>query len=293
MTSLSTLFCSFQNSILENQKNYNSDCQNLYPILSEIVDDEKLSNLKRFEVYYNAYVWRLLDILADDYSKLYALMGHECFYEMANQYLTQHPSTFRNVRYFGQFLSHFLKTTEPYAQQPWLTEMAILEWSMYHASDAEDAPVATKETLLQIPLENFGDLQLTFHPSLEIHDFSWDVAVLWSIIERNEHVNQTTEKNQHANQSIQPILPVRQPIQQSPPTSWIVYREERQIIFRSLKKEEALAFKAMQQGATFAETCELLAEHMEEATVPGFAAGCLQQWIEDKIVSQLRINITA
>lgn len=60
---------------------------------------------------------------------------------------------------------------------------------------------------------------------------------------------------------------------------WLMYRQERQIFYRSISPVEALTIKLMQNHASFSELCEALCEHMEEDKVPAFAISHLQQWL--------------
>src|SRR3954470_15703051 len=65
----------------------------------------------RLGIYHDAYRLRLVEVLGKDYPVLRKYLGDESFDGAALAYLTAHPSTFRNVRWFGRRFAEFLRST--------------------------------------------------------------------------------------------------------------------------------------------------------------------------------------
>ena len=61
-----------------------------------------------FGVYRNAYVFRLADILADDFERLHTYIGDEAFFSLARAYIAAHPSQSANARDFGRGFPKFV-----------------------------------------------------------------------------------------------------------------------------------------------------------------------------------------
>ncbi len=92
----------------------------------------------RLGIYRRAYRLRLIEVLGTDYEVLRAYLGDELFDKLAGDYIAAHPSTFRNVRWFGGKLAEFLRSTPRYAGHPELADLAQFEWSLGQAFDAPD-----------------------------------------------------------------------------------------------------------------------------------------------------------
>ena len=93
--------------------------------MSERIEgNERMDPERRLRIYYDAYRLRLIEVLGTDYEVLHAYLGDELFNALADGYVAAHPSTFRNVRWFGGKLAEFLGATPRYAEHPELAELA-------------------------------------------------------------------------------------------------------------------------------------------------------------------------
>ena len=99
----------------------------------------------RLGIYRDAYRLRLIEVLGTDYDVLRKYLGDELFDAAASDYVGAHPSTFRNVRWFGGGLAQFLRTTPRYAEHPVLAELAQFEWTLGLAFDSADSRVVRFE----------------------------------------------------------------------------------------------------------------------------------------------------
>lgn len=262
MTTLDTLQRVFQDYLIHPDNNH---------IETFTAEEKALPKAEQLAIYYNAYRLRLLDILAEDYPKLLLFMGEAAFDDCAILYLDAHPSRNFSVRYFGQHLSAFLRNTKPYADSPFLAELATFEWALNDTLDAPNAEIFQLETLQTIPGEKWGDLQFMFHPSLQVLHFEWDTVKLWQTLEQ--------AKDSARDLSI--------PIQLSKPITWIAWRNDLQSQYRSLTEIQALMLQILQANQSFAELCERLCEFVEEEQVPETALAFIQQCIQDKIISKV------
>ena len=234
-------------------------------ILADVASARALGADVRLAIYGDAYFLRLLEVLQKDFPALAALTGDAPFTQLCRDYVRAHPSRHFSVRYLGQHLPAFLRSTQ--AAHPEFAELAAFEWALVEAFDAADSVPATIAQAAAIAPENWGDMRFIPHPSLRHLDLSWNVPELW-----------------RAANGAQP----QPPLQAAPhPRAWIVWRQELQTYFRVLSVDEACAIDALVNGACFADLCEGLVEWVAPAQVAVHAAGLLKTWLSEGLIAQI------
>ena len=234
-------------------------------IKSEIIDTgevNKVSVEQRLAVYGNAYGYRLIDALSENYPAVHTLMGDEDFYEMSYAYIEAYPSAHFSLRYFGHKLEKFLASYDK--GLPIYTEMANFEWALRNAFDSKNSPTLTLVSLQEIPVERWGELQFKFHPSVSRVDLEWNTPELWSAIEEDA----------------EPIPPEQ--LERS--YAWLIWRKDLLNYYRSLDIDEAYTIDAAMQGASFASLCEGVCEWVDEEHAPARVAGFLSEWLNEKLL---------
>ena len=233
----------------------------------EVVSD-RLDARMRLQIYADAYRLRLLEALETDFVALRAALGCEEFDRIGRAYIDANPSDHYSVRYFGRHLSRFLAETEPYREQPVLADIARFEWAMTDAFDAQDADISTIADMAAVPPQDWPGLSFTLHPSLQRIELQWNASAIWHAADKEE--------------------PLPEPEQAEYPVGWMVWRQGLQIYFRSLSVDQAWMLDALREGQSFAQICEGLTEWIDARHVALHAAGLLQQWIEDGLISEIR-----
>jgi len=228
----------------------------------------KVSVEQRLAVYGNAYGYRLIDALSDNYPAVHTLMGDEDFYEMTYAYMASHPSSHYSLRYFGHKLEEFLGTYKK--GLPIYTEMARFEWALRNAFDSKNTPTLTLELLQEIPVERWGELQFGFHPSVSKIDLEWNTPQLWAAIDE-EAEPLSPEKLEHS-------------------YAWLVWRKDLLNYYRSLDIDEAFTLDAAMQGNDFSSLCEGVCEWIDEEHAPARVAGFLSGWINDDLLINIRLD---
>lgn len=222
----------------------------------------------QLSVYTNAYHLRLREVLVLDYPVLAAALGVDAFDALAHAYIEAHPSKGYSLRSFGSQLAAFLYKQPDYRETLVLAELATFEWQLGQAFDAVNDPVITTDSIKQIPPDDWPGLQFVFHASVQRIDFGWNTPELWKA-----HKADTTPPELRENVA---------------PVPWLIWRQDLTIRFRSLENDEELFFNAAQQGATFAEICDVLSASTPPENVPLRAASILKRWISDGLVSRIK-----
>ncbi len=258
MKSLPNLQSAFQGFILTSDP----------AIQDDVVGTPRVDAATRLAIYADAYRLRLIEALDTDYPGLHTMAGDEEFDHLARAYIAAQPSTFRSLRWFGNRMSEFLRTTEPYSKYPVFSEMAEFEWAKSDSFDAADSDVAGIHDMAAISPEDWPDLTFVPHPSLRRLDLRWNVPTVWKEIEADREPP-ALEENEY-------------------PIAWLVWRQDLLTYFRSLDVDEAWAINAMQRGETFAAICEGLTEWIDAQNVAVHVAGFLKQWLADGLICEIK-----
>jgi hypothetical protein len=224
---------------------------------------------ERLAIYSNGYRWRLLEALGADYLLLQNFLGEDEFTKLGYAYLEVYPSQHFSVDLVGQHLAKFLAETKPYSDKPFLSELARFLWALNKTIDAADAPVLTAADLAALPQDSWPDMSLKFHPSLISLTCEWNVVAIWQAL---------------ANEQKLPDI-----IKLAAPATVIVWRKEIQSYYKVLDQKEVSALQTLQQGQTFEAVCEGLLQWCAEDEVAQQAVNLLLRWINDGIVSELKI----
>jgi hypothetical protein len=219
----------------------------------------------RLEVYANAYFFRILDCLREDYAALAAALGDDHFHNAVVGYLLAFPSRHPSIRYCGDRLGPYLREHEQAAplreRFPWAADLADLEWALQGAFDAPEAEALAAEHLARLDPEQWGDLKLRADPAVHWLEPAWPVADVRRAFEGEQPLG------------IDALTPARETV--------LVWRRSEQVAYRVLDLDEAQALALVRAGTRFGDVCDLAAHFVGEDEAPGQAATWLSRWIAD------------
>ena len=218
----------------------------------------------RLGIYRNAYRVRLIEALDDTYPVLHALLGDEVFSALGEEFVAAIPSVHRSIRWYGRELAQFLGRCPPYAEQPILAELALLEWTLAEVFDAADATPTPRASFSAIDASAWSELRFEFHPSLRRLHLQWNTAAVWQAMSRDE------------------VPP--DPVYADHTVPWLLWRQNLQNYFRSMSADEAVALDSALRGHTFGEICEALGHWLPDEQIPLRAAGLLGAWADSGII---------
>jgi hypothetical protein len=224
--------------------------------------DERLSSLERVDIYANAYFYRLLECLAEDFPATLAVLGEENFAALVRGYLLERRPTEPSIVYAGLYLADFLDG-HPFAERwPFVAELARLERAVLDVFHAADAPALGVEALRAIPSEEWPAVKFRAHPAVEIVHSEWRIVDLLDTVEhRREWTDPEHEK-----------------------ASVLVWRQDALVHYRSLEPVERDALVLVSKGASFASVCEAVAASAEESNHVGLIGQLMARWLADGII---------
>ena len=251
-----------------------------------VLGSAQVSAEERLAIYADAYRLRLLEALDTDYPGLHAVLGDDDFDAMGRAYIAAHPSPYFSLRWFGDRLSEFLRTTEPYSRYPVFAEMAAFEWAQSAAFDAADSEIASIADMAAVPADAWPGLTFAPHASLRRLDLRWNVPAVWKAIDAAQgRASVAGGRMPGATAGQEPPA-----LEESDyPIAWLVWRQDLLTYFRSLNVDEAWALDALQRGKNFASICQGLTEWIDAQNVAVHAAGLLKQWLSDGLIREIRI----
>ncbi len=256
MLNLSNIQKSFQNAVLSDE----ASAPDFF------ISTEKVSAETRLEIYSEAYRWRLVECLEANYPVLSRYLGDENFSALALGYVDEYPSEYRNVRWFGDRLAEFIADTEEFSDNPFVIELAKLEWILSLVFDAKEAPILAFSDFATISPEKWPNLILQFHPSVHRLNIAWNTVEIWEAL------------MQEAEEYPEPVmLETQEP--------WIFWRKDLEISFCAMPILEAKILDFSKDGKNWQTLCESLLPSMNEEEIPNFIAPLLGKWLQSGLIS--------
>jgi hypothetical protein len=253
------------------------------PLAALIQSDGQLSAEDRLDVYANAYFYRILEVLQQDFptleNALEKALGETAFHDLATSYLAVHPSENPSLRWIGGRLPGFLESHRaalPFRKHaPWAADLAAFEWAMGEVFDAADRSSADRESLATRAPADWDSLPLVLAPAVRLLRLRWPVPELCAARrdERTLPLSQSSQSSQSPLSKFEPCA-----------TDVCIWRHDERAFHRTLDRLEADALAEVQRGIRFGRLCEQLAQQLGDSDAPGRAAGWLARWIDDGLL---------
>lgn len=236
-------------------------------IAEHVLGDDQASTALRLHIYRNNYQASLRNVLESDFEMLGLYLGDALFEQMVADYRVAYPSKYASLREFGAQLPEFLRTHPPFNEHPQLAELARFERLLLRAFDAADAPRAQVDDLLALAHDQWPELQLRFHPSVQMFSAQWNVVPIWQALK----AQQTPPQPQQADNSV-----------------WVLWRNaERLTEFGSVDSLEARCLSAFMSGNSLSEVAEQLLDHQTEEALTQWVVETLLRWLQQGWIRQL------
>ncbi len=231
-------------------------------LLRMIRGDERLSASERIAIYANAYFYRLLDCLRDDFPATAAVVGASAFEELARAYLRRYRPTEPSIFHVGRYFANFLAEHPLLARWPFLSELARLERTLIEVFHGPDAQPLSADELQEVPPERWPLIRMKLHPALRMLDCQWRVNDLRRAVESGGQCHE----------------PMPGPI------GLLVWRRGFEVYYRQLQAPERAALETASKGASFQSVCEAFASCFDDGEPAAAISRMLARWLEDEIL---------
>jgi hypothetical protein len=218
---------------------------------------------QKINIYANAYFYRLLECLREEFPATLAVIGADDFAELARDYLVWGPPTEPSLFYAGRYLADCLCHHSLTRRWPFIAELARLERATLETFHAPDAPTLTDDAMRGIPPEQWPTIELRAHPAVEIFHGEWRVSEVLRAVESGEKWGEPPHET----------------------TTVIVWRQGTHVHYRILEDAETGALLLLQKGAAFATICDSIAAASSSDHV-ALIGRLLARWLADGIIEQ-------
>nr|WP_159063769.1 DNA-binding domain-containing protein [Thaumasiovibrio occultus] len=144
---------------------------------------------QRLQIYRNNYIVSLSEVLAAGYPATQAVVGEECFTQLARYHVLHHPANSGDITIYGAGLAHSIAAQPSLIEAvPYLTDLATLEWAVdrqtQHGEPERVFPIAALSERLQHEGEAYLQ-RVVLVPQGELHRFPTAVGSLWQMVKTN------------------------------------------------------------------------------------------------------------
>ncbi|MCQ1057895.1 putative DNA-binding domain-containing protein [Photobacterium sp. ZSDE20] len=151
---------------------------------NETVTTGQFAPEQLIQIYRNNFIISLSEVLEASYPCCKAVVGDECFAQLARQHVLAYPLGEGNVTDYGDGFADTISGQPSVIEAvPYLAELAQLEWLVDRAS--QHAPVSTDfpfEQLTLITEDNLPQLVMEVAEPIYSFDAHYPVASLWQMI---------------------------------------------------------------------------------------------------------------
>lgn len=140
---------------------------------SWIINKSEFPSQAQLNVYINAYRYRLIDVVAEDYPALAEYLGYETFRDLIEEFVNTERSTHFNIARYSWKLPKFIQGKLP--DDLFAYELSMLESSILEAHDAAETEALSQTHIANITPDVFMDSILYPRKSLKLLRFKHDV----------------------------------------------------------------------------------------------------------------------
>ena len=228
-------------------------------IIDQVVDQGNIDRATRLNIYKNAYNVRLKQCIETDHPMLGLYLGDDLFNQMVNEYIQKHPSHYPSLRHFCDHLPDYLARNKPFESFPIIAEIATFERKLMQAFDAADSQPIDATELTNLPAEQWPDMKLVFHPSVQVLETQWNSVESWQALKNEQTPPQAQEQQSY----------------------WLIWRDRQRLTqYRNLGIDGFVLYQCFNDHYPFAEACELLKEHLPEDQIGPASVKHLQSWFK-------------
>jgi hypothetical protein len=187
---------------------------------------------------------------------------------MIRDYLNAYPSHHFSVRPLGRHVAKFLKNTP--SCDPCFAELAEFEWALNKALFAKDEERLTMATLSAIAPEQWGQMLLRLHPSVQTMRSAYNTTERWQAVNNEQ-------------EDIASVL-------LDSPLYLLIWQRDYEAYFCGITSEQQCLIRAIDQSEPFAVLCETMLEYFTEEEVVPWVANTLHQWVDAGIFSGISFD---
>lgn len=191
-------------------------------------DNDRLSAVEQIEIYREQFVVRHFDSLREDFLSVEHAVGKERFDEICKAYLARHPPASFTLRDLGHSFASFV------AGDPFLVDLARVEWAFIEAFDAADAPPLDPASVASATQDQWPGAKLSLHPSVQRLALAYPAHDYRQAVRNGEHPERPELRDSFV----------------------VVYRAPDALRFVALERDAFCMLEEIAGGRSLADACE-------------------------------------
>ena len=180
--------------------------------------------------------------LAAAYPTVAALIGAESMAGLARVFWRAHPPLRGDLAEFGEGLPAFIARSEVLATEPYLADVAALDWAVHHAERAADAPAGGVQQLERLGDTDPARLRLQLVPGTALLRSRWPIVAI-----RQAH-QPAADGEEDTDRAAARFAPVREAMAAGRGDNALVWREGWPVRVAALGEAEAVFTRAVLAG---------------------------------------------
>jgi hypothetical protein len=152
-----------------------------HPIPHGLVGPDGEPDPKRFAVYRNNVVVRLIEALEDAFPAVHRIVGVDFFRAMARAYVMVEPPRSPIMLDYGAGFPDFIRTFESAAMLPYLEDVARIERAWTEAYHAPEASPIDPSAFSAVAPDQLPAISLGLHPSLRVVRSQFPALTIWQM----------------------------------------------------------------------------------------------------------------
>ncbi len=160
------------------------DCvrtREMRPFSKHLGPCDGISAEDRLRVYQANVFISLKDVLASTFARVHSLVGEDCFYTLAFQFIAKHPPESGCLLEYGQALPDFIEQIPQMKNWPYLGDVARLDWMLNEAYYAADADSLDATVIQALPPEFLPKVTVQFPPSTAFLQSKFPLQQIWEV----------------------------------------------------------------------------------------------------------------
>jgi hypothetical protein len=136
---------------------------------------------RRFAVHRNNGLAGLADAVRSRFPAALAIVGDECFTELARRYVRARPPRSPVLLEYGTDFADFVEGFAAELALPYLADVLRLESAWFEAFHAADAAPAAPDALAALDVTTLADTRVAMHPAMRLVRSSHPLWTIWSM----------------------------------------------------------------------------------------------------------------
>jgi hypothetical protein len=223
---------------------------------------DRLTPVEQLDIYREQFWLRHVDVLRDDFASIEHAVtfagSSDAFERLVRGYLAACPSASFTLRDLGEHMVSFLERTRPWSEDPFLADLARVEWAFVEAFDGPDAPPFDPASIVGVDEDAWPGARIVLHPALQRLALGYPAHDYRIAVRKDEKPSRPAPKACHA----------------------VVYRGPELLHCLEVDDEGSAMLDELARGTALGEACEraAVASGTELAAFQGRLAAWFSEW---------------